>query len=291
MEKDELCKKSNQISLIDFKYLRLMCNKMNNNTENKVNCSVNILNTTTLSQRTRDVNNATSDELSIYNEEYEIIYRFYTRMINEQFHHRYWRVAATAITFFHKFYICNNILLYDPRIVMLASVLLAGKVEHHYIGIEELLTLNPSTTNDIICKYETFILQSLDFKLFVYHPNNIMNTILSDMRHIYTNAILIDKDKEKDCVDMLLSLQLSHISFMYNPLIICLFCIKYSSKHQIDIDKYIVERYGQDLFQELSSEYSSIEMIYEKSKVEIDGGAIKQYLKRLKTSNLWNQIV
>ncbi len=283
--------KSEQISFTEFKYLRLMCNKININENNHVNSSVSILNTTTSLQRTIDVNNATADELNIYNEEYEIIYRFYTRMIKDQFHHRYWRVAATAIVFFHKFYVCNNILLYDPRIVMLASVLLAGKVEHYYISIDELLSLNPSTTNDIICKYETFILQALNFKLFVYHPNNIMNAILSDIRRICNKTIVIAKDHEKECSDMLLSLQLSHVSFLYNPLVICLFCIKYLSTNQVEVDKYVIERYGQDLFHMLSNEYSNIQGIYEQSKTDIDEKSIKQYLKRLKTSNLWHKIV
>ena len=90
---------------------------------------------------------------------------------------------------------------------------------------------------------------------------------------------------------MLLSLQLSHASFLYNPLVICLFCIKYLSANQVEVDKYVIERYGQDLFHMLSNEYSNIQGIYEQSKTDIDEKSIKQYLKRLKTSNLWHKIV
>lgn len=41
-----------------------------------------------------------------------------------------WRIIATSIEYFKRFYLLHSFLKYDPRIMMISCIFLAGKVEH-----------------------------------------------------------------------------------------------------------------------------------------------------------------
>ena len=51
---------------------------------------------------------------------------------------RWWRVAPTAIVYFRRFYIYNSLRVHDPRIMLLACLLVAGKTEESIVSMRDL---------------------------------------------------------------------------------------------------------------------------------------------------------
>lgn len=93
-----------------------------------------------------------------------------------------WRLAATAMVYFRRFYLNNSLLKHDPRVMMLACILLAGKVEESAVSTRELLKVNPRIQLEDILHAELSLMQGLHFHLKVYHPHSIATTLLVDLR-------------------------------------------------------------------------------------------------------------
>jgi hypothetical protein len=72
---------------------------------------------------------------------------------------KHWRVAATAIAYFRRFYLVNSLVKFDPRTIMIACAYLAGKTEECRVGVTELLTVHPKATRDIVLAHERIIIQ------------------------------------------------------------------------------------------------------------------------------------
>jgi hypothetical protein len=103
--------------------------------------------------------------------------------------HKYWRVCATSILYFRRFYLNNSLLIHDPRVIMLGSIMLASKTEEARIeNADGILILNPKLSKEKLIQSELFVLSSLNYQTKVYHPQNILQVIIADMKRKYSKS-------------------------------------------------------------------------------------------------------
>ena len=96
---------------------------------------------------------------------------------------KHWRVCATAIVYFRRFYLNNSMSVHDPRVILLGCILLAGKTEEARVErTHELLQLNPCCTVQTLLSAELFVIQAINFNTKVFHPQNMCQTLLSDVK-------------------------------------------------------------------------------------------------------------
>lgn len=81
------------------------------------------------------------------------------------------KVQATSIAYIKRMYLKYSVMDHSPRLVMLTSLYLAGKTEESYISAERIAEVvgEPSLEKAIL-KFETQIIQDLDFQLIVFNP-------------------------------------------------------------------------------------------------------------------------
>lgn len=152
-----------------------------------------------------------------------------------------WRVVATTIEFFKRFFLFNSMLVYDPRIIMLACIYLAGKVEHFYIRPKDILLIYDKCTEKELMEAEMNLLQGLGYELKIHHSLNCNHTLIADYkRYCNSSEVLeslrknemndesISKDEqlasmrswEQDSDTYLRIVQQSDATLLYNPVAI-----------------------------------------------------------------------
>ncbi|KAG2442738.1 hypothetical protein HXX76_002820 [Chlamydomonas incerta] len=95
------------------------------------------------------------------------------------------RVAATAMVYFRRTYLCNNFCRMDPRLVYVASLYLACKAEEslmqakHLVGHAKSYRKWPYDVKDLL-DMEMVLLEDLDFNLIVFSPYRDLVTYLAD---------------------------------------------------------------------------------------------------------------
>ena len=106
--------------------------------------------------------------------------------------HKYWRVRATAIVFFRRFFLNNALYAHDPRVIMLGCVVLASKVEESRIErVQDLiLQLNPKATEESVLGAELRVVQAVNFHTKVFHPQNLCQTIIADLKRKFSSKTL-----------------------------------------------------------------------------------------------------
>ena len=133
-------------------------------------------------------------------EEEEMILRHFCRQIEisispqeavSKNHH--WRVFATAIVYFRRFYLNNSLAAHDPRVVMLGCILLSSKIEEtqgeshiRKVSIGELKQINPKCSEESIITAEMSVMKGINFQSKVFHPQNLCQTIVSDLKRLYS---------------------------------------------------------------------------------------------------------
>ena len=81
------------------------------------------------------------------------------------------KVQATSIAYIKRMYLKYSMMDHSPRLVMLTSLYLAGKTEESYISAERIAeVVGEPTLEKAILKFETQIIQDLDFQLIVFNP-------------------------------------------------------------------------------------------------------------------------
>ncbi|KAG2500086.1 hypothetical protein HYH03_002363 [Edaphochlamys debaryana] len=96
------------------------------------------------------------------------------------------RVAATAMIYFRRAYLCNNFCRLDPRLVYVACLYLACKAEESLLAAKHLVVhaknLRPKWTYDVkdLLDMEMVLLEDLDFNLIVFSPYRELARLLSD---------------------------------------------------------------------------------------------------------------
>ncbi|KAJ4458587.1 putative g1/s-specific cyclin c [Paratrimastix pyriformis] len=86
----------------------------------------------------------------------------------------HWRVVATAIVYFKRFYVNNSFMMIDPLLVAPTCLYIAGKIEEtgmSHTRLSQILKKMKSayTVPDIV-QCEFYVLEDLHFDLIVFHP-------------------------------------------------------------------------------------------------------------------------
>jgi len=144
---------------------------------------------------------------------------------------KHWRVSATAIVYFRRFYLNNSMSTHDPRIIMLGCLILAGKSEESRVErMSELSALNPDCTPERMLTAELLVIQGLNFNTKIFHPINFCQTLMSDIKRKYSTKSQI-RAKDAPAVEphvfekwlpsaenVLAALQYTNACLLYTPL-------------------------------------------------------------------------
>jgi hypothetical protein len=178
---------------------------------------------------------------------------------------RSWRVAASAVVYFRRFYCSQQQLtVHDPRLIMLCCIFLAGKVEESFISMNELLQLTSScfSSADVIRK-ESELLEAMRFDLYVHHPQNIIHSLLGDWKIYYSKKVSLSSDQKlhlSSLVKLLAryseylvgDLLTTEACIQFTPLEIALHALAYTvsdsmfEEFQSSFGMYLTERCGSD---------------------------------------------
>jgi len=246
-----------------------------------------------------------------YNEEDIIILKQFCNIILNNFNSNtiisdikfYWRITSKTIIYFKRFYLNNNILSYDPRIIMLTCIFLAGKVEECRLNLKSLIELvNIGNESDIL-SHELILIEALDFDLKIHHPHSLMKTLVSDIslsledmmksniinNNDYNHIIQSDNRKQWaiNAEDILNKLYLSYALLCYNPMALVICALK-NTEPVVIIDRYLEYRHGATVSAELQQEAAKVDAFLNTANVEEDPKTIKKYMKRLQTSAIWS---
>jgi hypothetical protein len=111
---------------------------------------------------------------------------FYCTLINESAGpekkvQRSWRLPSGAIEFFLRFYRESGKSLekYDPRVLLLAALFLAGKVEENFVAIDELIAkINPKATPNAVLSSEVALISALGYDIQLHHAETCAFALL-----------------------------------------------------------------------------------------------------------------
>jgi hypothetical protein len=144
---------------------------------------------------------------------------------------KHWRVSATSIVYFRRFYLNNSMSTHDPRVIMLGCLILAGKSEESRVErMNELLALNPDCTPQRMLTAELLVIQGLNFNTKIFHPMNFCQALMSDIKRKYSTKSQI-RAKDVPAVEphvfekwlpsaenVLAALQYTNACLLYTPL-------------------------------------------------------------------------
>lgn len=218
-----------------------------------------------------------------------------------------WRLAATAMVYFRRFYVANNLLSYDPRVLLLACILLAGKVEETNVSMRELLKANPKIQLEDILHAELVLMQGLNFHLKIYHPQSIATTLLVDLRRLHAHdaehsgKAALDSDAVKDWlagVDRLLDLlALTEVIMCYNPLDLAVSALLATQPpslgHKQTLQLFLSQRFGQSMAEDIVRQAPALAAAQSTAQACVDGReveGVKSAMRRLKQEATWGSV-
>lgn len=123
-------------------------------------------------------------------EDEEALLQYFGYMIQDSCGHRSesikrgLHVQATALTFFYRFFLSNSMLDFDPKVVLMACMFLAGKVEYDYIRLSELKDVFGEKYGRHIIEFEGRLLQGLGFCLKTFHPYNPFFGLVNGLENV-----------------------------------------------------------------------------------------------------------
>jgi cyclin H len=103
------------------------------------------------------------------------------------------KVVATAAMIYRRFYLSNSVLLYDPKIIMVAATFLACKIEDvtadiRYIEQGTQLLNAPVTIHEIVTG-EIILLSGINYHLLCYHSYKSTLALTEDLRTFLKTSI------------------------------------------------------------------------------------------------------
>jgi cyclin H len=244
------------------------------------------------------------------NEEDVIILKQFCNIILENFNNStiiadvklHWRVTTTAIIYFQRFYLNNNLLSHDPRLIMITCIFLAGKVEECRLTLRKLLELFNVGTEEDILACELKLIEALEFDLKIHHPHSLMKTIIADIplaldemkkKNIINNDIFdninqseVRRQWSTNAEEILNKLYLSYALLCFNPMTLVIYALKTSETIQI-IDKYIEYRH-ESVSSSLLLQVEQVKTFLNEANDNVDQKTIKKYMKKLEKSSVWN---
>ena len=168
---------------------------------------------------------------------------------------KWWRVIPTSILYFRRFYLFNNMYSHDPRIVMCGAINLAAKVEESRISETELMNIYPHLTTADLKTVELNLLVALNNQLFCYHPLNLIQSMIADMKSVKVDLLSSYYPTEKgneeamsqyfstwltSAQDLLLKVNVTQAVLIYKPMHIA--CAVLSFTEQVPIASEVTEK-------------------------------------------------
>eukprot|EP00968_Pinguiococcus_pyrenoidosus_P021237 scaffold2724_cov260-Pinguiococcus_pyrenoidosus.AAC.24 len=145
---------------------------------------------------------------------------------------------ATAIALFRRFFLSNTVVDFSPSLMLLAAILLAGKVEERRKEPARLLKLfGEELTVPQLVLYEAFLMEGCNFQFRVFHPYRPAMAFLGDfvifLRRKHPGqppdaARRLDRALRESCRRSVTNLLLSDAVFLRTPAVLALGALKYA---------------------------------------------------------------
>jgi len=205
-----------------------------------------------------------------------------------------WRVSATAITFLQRFYLHNSLLVHDPRLVMMACILLAGKVEESNVSMRELLKLNPKSALEDVLDVELKLMHGVGYNLKVFHPQNLLATITADVKRSLAAdpkmAARVAEHSEKskswlpEAERIVELLQLTPVVLCFAPLDVAAAALLLAqpSELPLPLETYLTRRFGVSASTRISASCAGILEMLPDATACAEGRELERAAARLK---------
>jgi len=237
--------------------------------------------------------------------------------------HKWWRVSASAIVYFRRFYLHNNLLSHDPRVILLGCIILAGKVEESRVYMRDLHLIHDKCTEEEVVAAEARVLEGISFMLKVNHPQNISQTMVADYKRLVATKsafvaaaaasssssssiagagaaaiVAISPEASKEWLDnsdkKLLMLQLSNACLCHTSLAIAVCALQTSEPRGLPFSfhEYLIERLGEAAALQTINEASKVALLLPsamacaETKSEI---GLSEYMPRLREQACWGK--
>lgn len=96
------------------------------------------------------------------------------------------KVSSTAALIFKRFYLSNSVLIFDPKVIMVASAFLASKVEDATVDVRYLedgtRVMEAHVKVKEIIEAEVKLIKGIDFDLCCFHPYKVVLAFTEDLR-------------------------------------------------------------------------------------------------------------
>lgn len=151
-------------------------------------------------------------------------------------------VRATAILCMKRFYLFKSVVVFDPKLVMLACVFLAAKIENFLMKIDSFTGKIKGINKDELKEIEFEVAETLGYQFFMYHPYDAgfgifldVQTFFNDVRNVHHTFIEADKLISKS--------MLTDAALIYMPSQIAFACWMLASKQtNLPMEQYIFKK-------------------------------------------------
>lgn len=103
------------------------------------------------------------------------------------------KVLATASALYRRFFLSNSVLLFDPKVVMVAAAFLGSKVEDATANVQNLeegtAAMNAAVSTQEIVTAEVALLAGTHFHLLCFHPYKAVLALTEDLRTFLKTAV------------------------------------------------------------------------------------------------------
>lgn len=213
-----------------------------------------------------------------------------------------WRVPQTAVVYFRRFYLHNSLFAHDPRVMLVACLLLAGKTDEEFVKPSSLLEhIHPSLTIQKLHEAEKILLEGLGFQLQVYHPHSCKDALLGDIKARFGGASCTNENI-RDCLYnwsresgiVMSKLQNTAVCLAYIPLSISVASLleteshaaPLKANHGFSLSDHITACFGEVAGSKLLQDATDISAFI--TQQEPPPEVLKSHLKYLASTALWS---
>ena len=211
----------------------------------------------------------------------------------------HWRVAASAIVFFQRFFLTHSFLDHDPRVIMLAAVLLAGKTEECRISYRDLHAVYEKSSPEEIQAAELLLLEALNFELAVEHPKSMVGTFIADFKRVANSSSSSSSSSSREwsaaAEEVVWDLQVAAGALRFSPAAVAVCALrecegKAAGAFSLTFDAYLTQRFGAEAAAELLSQAASVALLLPEAREEVTHDYLKkECLEWLKTESKWSK--
>lgn len=127
-------------------------------------------------------------------------------------------VAATAVSFFRKFYLSNSVSEISPKEVFHTALFFSCKSENYFIGVESFAKKAKSNPSAVL-KHEFKLLESLNFTLMNHHPYKALHGFFLDIQSVLAGKVDMNYMGQvyTDCKKIITDALLTDAVYFYSP--------------------------------------------------------------------------